>query len=672
MHNNDHCDSGNDDEADGKEDNINYSNPWINLPLELLVKISSYLPLHDRIMMLYVCKRFLELSKVPFLWKKLVGPYGRHHVHGVFCILKACGKHVRQIFFPAHLTSTQMFEMVHYCTEVTHLCLPAGSNLTNKVHVHKLPEHYKTTLDDLEKIVSTLKHLQQLDIFSECDSLSFEQRHKSKWFLKCDSQFIKQLMKIIAYSTCKFALCFSLTSYSSSYISNILTSIKKKSDQGDPLPTTISTFFPSNKYKYKMDKCDRSLLELTSRPSSFEIALYDSKTIPMDLYSPVPFIVYKCGTPPLIRLSDHGIRGLKHDIFHLSEYNDHHGSNHHILVCNEFNYQMADGYFNSIKQLDSVSCIDLSSVNVDFYHLNQFAFACPNLQRLNLKDNVDCLYDLQGLQAIVYTCKNLESLNLSGISISRVQSYLLLWELLSSLKKLTFLTIDLCMLRLYDFSNDEQQRLVAMCESCHKLQALDIYCEKRGYRSEVCKACHMNCNERYLLFSYFPSLTYCAMWEFSYSALKYAITQCHQLKYLYEHSPYFPNKLLFTSSRCQLREIKICGSYTEITNSSAKALSAHHKLERVILHIGSITHKGIAILIDNSPNLIFLEVSDHFSCACEYGYDPDDWEDDPTLRCSNKMGIPVSVSEEEICTVKRMLTRSYHILFDIGTFVYGH
>ena len=686
MHNSDRCDSGNDDKADGDEDNINYSNPWINLPWELLVIVSSYLPLHDKIMMLYACKRCLELSKVPFLWKNLVEPYGRCHIHGVFRILKACGKDVRQIFFPAHLTSAQILEMVHYCTEVTHLCLPVGINLTDEVHMHKPkhtmpildhpPEHCKTTLNNLEKIISTLKHLQQLNIFLERDSLLFEQSHKSDMFLKSDRLFIRQLMKIIAYSTCKVALRFSITCYSSSYVSNILTSIKKLSYQGDPLPATISTFFPSDKYKYKMDKCDRSLLELTSRPSSFEIALYDSKTIPMNLYSPVPFVVYKCGTPPLIRLSDHGIRGLKHDIFHLSEYNDHHGSNHHILVCNEFNYQMADGYFNSIKQLDSVSCIDLSSVNVDCYHLNQFAFACPNLQRLNLKDNVDCLYDLQGLQAIVYTCQNLESLNLSGISISRVQSYLLLWELLSSLKKLTFLTIDLCMLRLYDFSNDEQQRLVTMCESFHKLQALDIYCESG------CRACHMYCNKRYLLFSYFPSLTYCAMWKFQYSALEYAITQCHHLKYLYDHGPYYSNELLFTSSKCQLREIKICGLYTEITNSSAKAFSAHHKLERVILHIRSITHKGIAILIDNSPNLIFLEVSDHFSCTCEYGYDPDNWDphnrdphnrdDDPTARYSNRMAIPVSASEEEICTVKRMLTRSYHILFDVGTFVYGH
>ena len=33
-------------------------------------------------------------------------------------------------------------------------------------------------------------------------------------------------------------------------------------------------------------------------------------------------------------------------------------------------------------------------------HLEQLAIACPNLQQLNLKENVNCLKSLQGLRAI--------------------------------------------------------------------------------------------------------------------------------------------------------------------------------------------------------------------------------------------------------------------------------
>ena len=79
-------------------------------------------------------------------------------------------------------------------------------------------------------------------------------------------------------------------------------------------------------------------------------------------------------------------------------------------------------------------------------HLEQLAVACPNHQRLNLKDVDNCLESLHGLRAIVTACKNLQGLNLTGISVSQVESYLLLWELLSSAKNLTHLAVELCTL----------------------------------------------------------------------------------------------------------------------------------------------------------------------------------------------------------------------------------
>ena len=128
-----------------------------------------------------------------------------------------------------------------------------------------------------------------------------------------------------------------------------------------------------------------------------------------------------------------------------------------------------------IPHLRTVSYVDISYENVNSNHLQQLAVACPNLQQLHLRGNVNCLKDLKGLQAIVEKCKNLKSLNLAGIDVSRVESYLLLWDLLSSLKKLTLLTIDLCMILLYDFDDDDQQRLVTKCKSCHSLLALIVH-----------------------------------------------------------------------------------------------------------------------------------------------------------------------------------------------------
>ena len=175
-------------------------------------------------------------------------------------------------------------------------------------------------------------------------------------------------------------------------------------------------------------------------------------------------------------------------------------------------------------------------------HLQQLAIACPNLQQLHLQGSVNCLKDLQGLQAIVDKCKNLESLNLAGISVYWVESYFLLWDLLSSLKKLTLLTIDLCMILLYDYDDDDKQRLVTMCKSCHSLLALNVHLGLQG-----CSGCYSRKVD--FLFSHFPSLKYCALWGIPYSYLTDAFTNCRHLKYLHEYE-YTDDHRIY-DSRCE-------------------------------------------------------------------------------------------------------------------------
>ena len=95
--------------------------------------------------MQYVSPRFKHIMEVLSLWKDFIWPnYEPLPVRSVSKILEAQGKHVRRIFFPAHLTSANILEMAQCCTKVTHL-----RNLS---------------LDHLEEIVHTMKHLQQLDV----------------------------------------------------------------------------------------------------------------------------------------------------------------------------------------------------------------------------------------------------------------------------------------------------------------------------------------------------------------------------------------------------------------------------------------------------------------------------------------------------------------------------
>ena len=251
-------------------------------------------------------------------------------------------------------------------------------------------------------------------------------------------------------------------------------------------------------------------------------------------------------------------------------------------------------HFSYPSHLHSVSCADIFNSSVHPDHLKQLAVMCPNLEQLNLQGNVDCLKDLEGLCAIVHTCQTLESLNLAGISVSSVESYLFLWELRSYLKKLTYLVIDLCVLQSPDCSDANKQSLTSMFRSCRKLKALEMCCDYNGR----CMGC--NSSKEDFLFSCFLSLTHCTMRNFQYSGMMYAINNFHWLKYIYEHDKYGCNKnLLPLSNNCHLQELCIDSRSLNLTDEIVEILSANGELECVTLLVNSISIKGITTLVNS-------------------------------------------------------------------------
>ena len=87
------------------DDNSKSMKSLVDLPTELLVKILSYLPTHDKIMMQYVSQKLQDVSKIPLLWREFNwADYEPRHQSSVSNTLKRCGKHVRQISFPAYVT----------------------------------------------------------------------------------------------------------------------------------------------------------------------------------------------------------------------------------------------------------------------------------------------------------------------------------------------------------------------------------------------------------------------------------------------------------------------------------------------------------------------------------------------------------------------------------------
>ena len=513
---------------DDRKDNIDYSSTLINLPMELLVKILFYLPIFDRMMMRHISQRFRDVAEIPLLWKEFTvysQPYlKRYHVGIMANLLKAIGEHVRKIY--VSMLTGKTLQMVW------------NTNWRNVTHLILYDSDY------LSGIIQSMPHLQNLEL--NLDLLGDHTINEDKEY-DCAVEEMVRLLEIIEGRirkldcNCRF----------SCELECVVGGIQKFANKGHVLPSIINIFSefgiaatnnngswdefpPVTPELYKLFKFwSTSAFNL----SSFEIGLYDTETIiPMNIFPPVPVRKYKFGaaeaTPTLIRLSDHGIVDLKDKIFHLSEYIDDHGMVSHVVTLDHGDCRsLIEERHLNCTHLHTVSYIDISYANVNSNHLQQLAIECPNLQQLYLEGNVNCLKDLQGLRAIVNTCQNLKSLDLAGISVSLVESYLLLWELLSSIKKLTYLAIELCMIFLYDLDNDDKQKLFTMCKGCHSLLALDVYCDGRHYQGMNCREC-LSLNENFL-FIHFPSLTYCAMSNMEDCYLGYTFPECHCLKYLH-------------------------------------------------------------------------------------------------------------------------------------------
>ena len=580
-----------------RTDAPDYASSWEILPTELVMKILSYLPTRDRFMMQYVCRRFQDVIEMPLLsrllWKEFVWPdFEPCHVCGVTKILNKHGEYVRKIFFPAHLAQKKILEMAQCCTQVTHLSLPKDTKLS---------------LDGLSNIVHAMKCLLWLDVFTEGN---LTQPEYSLLFSEGDYlkpaelspvldqiQTIIKLLEISANSVKELNVHVNCHGDHNGLFIDIKGIIEKLIDQGCHLPTI--NIYEDSRF---LDFCINYLWWEVQSNSFFKSDVYQYKQATMNMYLPIPLQGYDFGpsvTFPFFELRTRGL--LYHSykrVFYLNEFN-YNGTLRHTITqaCPPGNCVQSVPV-NNTTCLHSVCYIDLSRAPVNSDNLKQFAIVCPNLRRLNLEDDNDCLKDLQGLHAIVHTCENLEGINLAGISVSQVESFELLWALLSSLKKLTHLAIELCLMKHDDVN---QQQLIKMFKTFRSLKALEISC---GYL----KGCVECTNTTDFLFSYFPSLTYCRMDCFQYSALTYAITNCPQLKYLYEKDARKESPLP-SSSTCHLRQLCIHSLSFDLTDEFVKVLSAHGQLECVILCVNSITIAGITTLINNSPKLTSLHIS---------------------------------------------------------------
>ena len=553
---------------------VEHGKSLVDLPVEMLVKILSYLPTSDKIKSQYICRKLKDISEIPLLWRDFYWPDNEPLQAGSVSVsnfLRAHGEHVRCMFFPSHVTPVNILLMMKACGKMTRLCLPYKTQLS---------------LSHLEKIVRLMTNLQELDIFI---SELVEPELDDDTIIKFDRD-IKRLLNV----TCNMKKV--MFRFNDSFLgAHLVNFIGERVTQHKNLPQVINLIF---------NKMSSILLEFW--PTSgielpvVEIGLYDAKKIPLNIYPSVPVRKFRFGpaaSPLFVKLSDHRVLGLQYDTFYLNDYGE---VRHTMTPYYSSFYGVKEIPLSHVNNLHSVSDIDFSDVDIYPGHLEQLAIACPNLQRLNLLENVKSLQCLEGLRAIVHTCRYLQGLNLAGISVASVESYLLLWELLSSVKKLTHLAIDLCMLIPDESQRNDKQRVIGLLSSCKSLLALEI---------SSCQ--HAGCeNVEDLWFSHFPSLVYVSLTKTQCTAaLNYTIVNCSQLKYLCYADCFEDNMVLLPlSSSCHLQQLCLESCSTDISASCADVLSAHGDLKRVVLFVNSITTSAIKTLINNSPNLVLLHI----------------------------------------------------------------
>jgi len=550
----------------------------LSLPTELLVRIISLLTARDKTKLLYVSNRLRSVIETPSLWREFVWPYYHTGDEGcVYNVLKVCGQHIKQLSFLDHeIPLSRLVMVIRYCNNLIELSLPTT----------------KLDCELLKTILFQMVDLQTLDV--QCQ----------------DSSDIKQLLKIVVGNvklevlTIRFqpnssfdsppTVLNETASWVDYWISIGLVPQKLNIVFASPFMLRDGMMFSWNNAQYKVAPYHTGHVEV-----------YSSLRAPMNLYHVLPKYQLDFGhtvTPPYVKTGNFGLLGLDDYVVQLTG-KTHGGGGGKMIHKASLVYGANGELLNSNDDSWLLLELDVSGCALCPEHLEQFAIAYPNLQRLSLMDDVKCLTSLEGLHSIANSCRNLQGLNLMGIPCRYIRNHLLLWEILSDMK-LTHLAIDVC--TLLTVTEDDELQLTMSFQKCTSLRAIEF--------------CSTQCDReyRYLLtdgsmsvLSYFPSFVHCVLDMSLHShyiaGLQDVLTSCKELKYLhYSHD--LLSQSLSALCSTNLQQLYINCYIAMISTAFMNSISAHGKLQHVVLCVKSVTSEGVCLLIANSPNLIMVHI----------------------------------------------------------------
>ena len=570
---------------------------FVELPAELVVLIISFMStVRDKIRLRCVSRKLRSICETPSLWHKFEWPCYEDCDRDELCIqtvLKSCGEHVQLLSFPDHVPPSKLIKFLDHCRNVTQLNIPTT----------------ELDLEQVKGILDNMKQLQKLDT----------KWNRETWRLLTVT-FNTNLKELTV--RVKMHVMGGNTGYqmvnTGPFVAPIYSWVKEWMDK-EFVPQRINFITSSFDHEFCTLASEMLrvwlILNCDSPPGhNGFLKFYNKKSL--DLFPNIPEFQIEFGQTavlPIAKTSDFGVLGLDIECPWVFLTSCVHGGETVYKAacmqsCEEELKFVSPPIFNYVVDFDLSCCHCLLSG-----HLEQVAFACPNLQRLSLWSSKKCLTSLQGLRSIASYCCNLQGLNLIGIT--EVEDKVQFWDVLSGMK-LTHLALEICITE--PSTGDEKIKTI---ELFHKLVTLIAIELNSNWFCDTCKSLR---DKESILVAHFPSLEFCIVSDIHPMAMQGVINTCKKLKYL--NCEYATGEMFSTVNHCSLQQLCFHSLRIDILETFMSTISAHGGLVHVVLDVNSVTSEGIAALIMNSPNLLTF----HIYVKCIEGLDKEN------LQCTLK------------------------------------
>ena len=587
----------------------------VSLPPEVLKHILSFLSTYDKVRIRCVSKTLRCVSEIPSLWESFI--WLRYVPRSDVLLehaLKRFGEHIKRLHFTDYVAPSNLQLMVMLCKNVMHLSLPGLTYYDNFVTLEKTREKTREKRKRLYVWPTSMKPIsndskENFKLSSSVKELSLSYTSISQLFDQI-KQLLKQWVNL---------------NYVPRKLNVIVIAIERKEYEhaftslGQHLPGDVYTLVSSLQESYLPILKSKRLMKVSELSDTAWLNICFKDFSP-DVISPVvPFIQVQITdssvTLPSMQASKYGLLGSDVNTVHLTQGNYRGKKVHKALLIDGIDEHV---YIDTtVTSLTSITYFDASCCrSLCPHHLEQISLACPNLQKLDLRNNPKCLNSLQGLHSLANNCRNLQGLNLRQTYNVHNCEYdcVQLWEILCSMY-LTQMSIDAQMIDIR--VEVKRQKLIKMFQTYSSLQVLEMVVEEESDTRTCARTQRMHeliiSDGELSLVTHFPSVV-------SYRLCNLPDNNCcHTLKRIFSSRSL--RCLFLTTSYCLLpvpislkdhcsclQQLYINSSDIAVTESSVDVLCRHGGLEHVILSVKSISARSISHIIEYSFNLVTFGV----------------------------------------------------------------